>query len=746
MSQASAETTGTVDRLKELLFDTESRALDEIARRLDDLARSEPARRAELEAALKAEVVRVAGVHEAELRALSEKLEGLFARAGTDERLRASVAEVLDGAIHAAEQERHQELSAAMAPLVVRTIKTEIRNSQDELVEALYPITGRMVKAYVASAMKDLMDQVNRKLESNPLMLRIRSLTTGRSVAELALAETQSLEVEELLLIRRGSGELLSRWPEGADPRDHVMGGILSAINSFAVEALGEEGSALREIDLGEARLYLRASPVYLLAAKCKGSAPPSIEEIIDDEFLATIEAQHRHSADAGEETDPAGGLLAVLSERLEQRISDKQAEIEGMPLGIRPGKALAWMLGLAVLGWLGWSQLDAYETNRVRAIALEMIETTEEVKGYPNAAVVGPRGRELTVTGLAPTEAAKLVLMQRLDRALPSVRIIDRIAIVPNSAAAIEPEIERVRRDLVGLEAELTRRMVQRASERAHRSIEASLPELRRLSGSQRGGVDVARSRAIIAAVEKADRELSTIGSVASAPAGEAASLEALARPARAVRQSLAEAADGVAALLQPGAPPASRGEAPVEPLRPVLEEVEAMASEAGRLAAVTVALAQAQAAIDRLPPPPVVQPPPAPPPRVVEAQPTPRQLLEDFTRTHAVFFSDGIEYRDDEAAAAKLDELARLMQRTEVVLRIVGYTDDRGAQSRNSALSLDRAQKVRDALVTRGIAQDRLIAIGRPDGFYISPQTGTASPNRRVQFEIGFAGEASP
>ena len=136
MSQASAETTGTVDRLKELLFDTESRALDEIARRLDDLARSEPARRAELEAALKAEVVRVAGVHEAELRALSEKLEGVFARAGTDEGLRASVAEVLDGAIHAAEQERHQELSAAMAPLVVRTIKTEIRNSQDELVEA----------------------------------------------------------------------------------------------------------------------------------------------------------------------------------------------------------------------------------------------------------------------------------------------------------------------------------------------------------------------------------------------------------------------------------------------------------------------------------------------------------------------------------------------------------------------------------------------------------------------------------
>ena len=59
---------------------------------------------------------------------------------------------------------RHAELSQAIAPLIVKTIKTEIRSSQDELAEALYPAMGRMVTAYIASAIHDLIDDINRRL------------------------------------------------------------------------------------------------------------------------------------------------------------------------------------------------------------------------------------------------------------------------------------------------------------------------------------------------------------------------------------------------------------------------------------------------------------------------------------------------------------------------------------------------------------------------------------------------------
>lgn len=742
MSQASLDRPSAVGRLKELLFDSESRALEELAHRIDELAKREPAQRAELEQALRGEIARLAGAEQAARLDLLARLEAVFERAGTAERFRTSVADVLDGALRKAEVERHAELSEAMAPLVVRTIKSEIRNSQDELVDALYPITGRMVKAYVASAMRDLMDQINRRLEGNPVMLRVRSLLTGRSMAELALADTQQLEVEDLMLVRRATGELVARYPEQGTARDHVMGAILSAINSFAVEALGDKGSALREIDLGEERLYLRASPLYLLAATCRGSAPDSIEQIIDDEFLAAIEAQHREVEAAGATPDSersASALLRRLGERLEQRISDKQAEIDGMPLGVRPGKALAWIAGVALLGWLAWAQLGAYETNRVRAIALEMIDATPEIKGYPTRPDVYDRGRELRLTGLAPTNAAKDALLERLDRALPTVRVIDQMAIVPNSAAAIEPEIERVRRDLSGLEVEFAQRAIRRASARAKSRIDVVLTELRRLTETLDDRQTAARARELTAAIEHASRELATMTSIAAAPAHDAAALEALAEPASSVGIKLADAADAVARLLTPGAEPTKPRETATKAVAPVLEGIDTMAAEAERLAAVTVALVQAHAALKRVPPPPAAQPA-----VVLRDESTPRAKLEAFARAHAVFFSDDIFYRDETAARSTLDELARLMSATSDVVRLVGYTDDRGAQTRNNSLSLSRAEKVRDELVARGIPAGRLVAIGRPGMLGISPEIGTASPNRRVEFEVGFIGEA--
>ena len=170
-------TTG-VERLKELLFDSEARAFSELSRRVDLV----------------------------------------FERAGTEERFRGSVAEVLDGALRTAEVSRHAELASAVAPLVVKTIKTEIRNSQDELVEAIYPVTGRIVQAYLTSALRDLANDINRRFELNPVMLRLRSFITGKSVAELALAATQRLRLEEIYLIRRGTGELMARWPEAQNP------------------------------------------------------------------------------------------------------------------------------------------------------------------------------------------------------------------------------------------------------------------------------------------------------------------------------------------------------------------------------------------------------------------------------------------------------------------------------------------------------------------------------------------------
>ena len=107
-------------------------------------------------------------------------------------------------------------------------------------------------------------------------MLRVRSLLTGRPVAELAFAEGQRLKIDEIFPIP-GSGVHLGHWPvgTGASEHDRRVSGVLTAINEVATEAFEAEQSALRRIDLGNSVVLLRASPTYLLAAKCRAWHPP---------------------------------------------------------------------------------------------------------------------------------------------------------------------------------------------------------------------------------------------------------------------------------------------------------------------------------------------------------------------------------------------------------------------------------------------------------------------------------------
>ena len=44
---------------------------------------------------------------------------------------------------------------------------------------------------------------------------------------------------------------------------------------------------------------------------------------------------------------------------------------------------------------------------------------------------------------------------------------------------------------------------------------------------------------------------------------------------------------------------------------------------------------------------------------------------------------------------------------------------------------------------LQSRGVPANRVVAVGRTTGYDLNSGTGIGSPNRRVEFEIGFIGE---
>jgi outer membrane protein OmpA-like peptidoglycan-associated protein len=92
--------------------------------------------------------------------------------------------------------------------------------------------------------------------------------------------------------------------------------------------------------------------------------------------------------------------------------------------------------------------------------------------------------------------------------------------------------------------------------------------------------------------------------------------------------------------------------------------------------------------------------------------------------------------------AAQIKLNDVANALIKEDPLSRMVveGHTDSQGGESYNQDLSQRRAQAVRDYLVTRGIASDRITAQGfglaRPIGDNASPE-GRAN-NRRVEIVV--------
>jgi len=92
---------------------------------------------------------------------------------------------------------------------------------------------------------------------------------------------------------------------------------------------------------------------------------------------------------------------------------------------------------------------------------------------------------------------------------------------------------------------------------------------------------------------------------------------------------------------------------------------------------------------------------------------------------------------------AQQKLTEVAKALNDIDPSKRIVveGHTDSRGSDEDNLALSQRRATTVRDYLVSQGVAEDRITAVGRGETQPLASNDTTEgrANNRRVEIVIG-------
>lgn len=125
----------------------------------------------------------------------------------------------------------------------------------------------------------------------------------------------------------------------------------------------------------------------------------------------------------------------------------------------------------------------------------------------------------------------------------------------------------------------------------------------------------------------------------------------------------------------------------------------------------------------------------------RAGEAPLSPLHCQDDvdaLLRARTIRFEESSS-RIDAASRELLDEVARALRPClGSIISITGHTDASGPEPGNLALSLERAEAVQSALITRGIPADGLRADGVGSSLPVPGLLPTDPANRRIEFKV--------
>jgi outer membrane protein OmpA-like peptidoglycan-associated protein len=115
------------------------------------------------------------------------------------------------------------------------------------------------------------------------------------------------------------------------------------------------------------------------------------------------------------------------------------------------------------------------------------------------------------------------------------------------------------------------------------------------------------------------------------------------------------------------------------------------------------------------------------------LDAQPPP-------TASFTLYFIFGTDQLTPESSRALSDVLAEVGRRPDPEVVIIGHTDRVGGITQNDALSLQRAERVRQSMLGLGLPQDQVQAVGRGEREPLVPtEDEVAEPrNRRVEVTV--------
>ena len=212
-----------------------------------------------------------------------QKLEQLRERLESPESFSSEVGEILPQAMLKSSQ-HGAELSEAMVPTVEEIVRLSIKKDINKFADALFPVIGPAIRKAIKETIRQMLQSLNRTLEQSlswqGFKWRLESFRTGIPFAQIALLHGLVYQVEQVFLIHRETGLLLTHL--GRDDvnsqNPDLVSSMLSAINDFVGDSFEVEANrTLDSIEVGEISIWIEPGPDAILAVAIRGEAPNSL-------------------------------------------------------------------------------------------------------------------------------------------------------------------------------------------------------------------------------------------------------------------------------------------------------------------------------------------------------------------------------------------------------------------------------------------------------------------------------------
>ncbi len=215
-----------------------------------------------------------------------QKLDALEDIINTPDKLSKKINPIIDDKIEAFAESVPDKLG----PAITEALNYEIKNSQDTVVQVLYPIIGKMIKKYIQQEMKVLSESINNQLQSafsiNKIKRQIKSLFTGATESEIILSELNKSKIEEVFIIEKGSGLLISSVSKEESIDEDMIAGMLTAIKSFVEDAFSKKDQSLELIQYELYNIHIQNFSSYYIAVVVSGIFDTKFKNVLENKLF----------------------------------------------------------------------------------------------------------------------------------------------------------------------------------------------------------------------------------------------------------------------------------------------------------------------------------------------------------------------------------------------------------------------------------------------------------------------------